>query len=699
MKIARLFAVIGSFTLAAPATLFGQAAKPADPQAQPKITFDEHIAPIFREHCLSCHNQNEAKSDLALDTYARVMAGGASGEVVVPGDLESSRLYALTAHVESPKMPPAQDRIADEKIELLKKWVLGGALENNGSKAKIKPKVDLQLTVTANNKPSGPPAMPEVFRRQPFSHAARAGSVTALAASPWAPLVAVAGQKQIVLYNSDTTELVTILAYPEGLPYVLKFSRDGSVLMAGGGRGGASGKVVLFDVKTGKRITEIGDELDAVLAADVTNDLSLVALGGPKRIVRVYNVSDGSLAYELKKHTDWVTALEFSPDGTLLATADRSAGLLIWEAAAGREYQNLTGHTAAITDVSWRADSKFLVSCGEDASVKVWTIDNGKMVKSWTAHKGVLTARFGMDGNIVTGGRDKKAKVWTVEGNSVAETLEYKDMVLKAVLNWDGKRAIVGDWSGMCNIVDAKTGKIVGELNANPLPLAERVGYAAKRAEELKQAAAAAAADAVDFRRVVENLKQAERTAYAKSEQVTNDIKRFEEAKPKYERELPVKRQKAKDAVTKYEEIRGKLAEAEKSTKSLAADLAKKPDSPNAKKQYELAAERVKNLKVALADAETNVKTKADEAKKHEQELNQMAKDLPNLRNQVKPVKAALEAAVKERLDAETRQQAKDAVAKQTAEAAAIGEREAAQAAADKAEFDKLGEPQASATK
>lgn len=698
MNFRRLFAVLGSFAAIAPASIFGQEAKPADPLAQ-KVTYDEHIAPIFREHCLSCHNQNEAKSDLALDSYARTMAGGAGGEVVVAGDLESSRLYALTAHIETPKMPPNQDRIADAKVDLLKKWVLGGALENNGSKAKIKPKVDLQLTVTANNKPSGPPAMPEVFRRQPFSHAARSGSVTALAASPWAPLVAVAGQKQIILYNSDTTELITIFAYPEGLPYVLKFSRDGSTLLAGGGRGGASGKVVLFDVKTGKRITEIGDELDAVLAADVTNDLSLVALGGPKRIVRVYNVSDGSLAYELKKHTDWVTALEFSPDGTLLATADRSAGLLIWEAAAGREYQNLTGHTAAVTDVSWRADSKFLVSCGEDASVKVWTIDNGKMVKSWSAHKGALTARFGMDGNIVTGGRDKKAKFWDIEGKSLAETGEYKDMVLKAVLNWDGKRAIVGDWSGMCNVVDAKTGKIVGELSPNPLPLAERVGYAAKRAEELRAAAKAAEADLAAFKTSVDDLKAKEKEAYAKADRVAADIKRIEEMKPSHERNLPVRRQRAEEAAAKYDEIRGKLVQAEKSLKELTEALNKTPDSPNAKKQQELAADRVKNLKVTLAEADTTIKTKNDEAKQMAQELNDMKRDLPKLKDQVKPSKQSLEKAINARTEAEKQFAVKAADVQRAQDAAVVAEREAVQAAADKAEFDKVGEPQASVSK
>src|SRR5688572_21482832 len=109
-------------------------AKPAtDPKAAPKITYDEHVQVIFREHCYTCHNQNEAKSDLALDSYGRTMQGGASGEVVFAGDADNSRLYALTAHIEQPKMPPNQDNIPEAKSKILKDWIVGGALQSSGS--------------------------------------------------------------------------------------------------------------------------------------------------------------------------------------------------------------------------------------------------------------------------------------------------------------------------------------------------------------------------------------------------------------------------------------------------------------------------------------------------------------------------------------------------------------------------------------
>ena len=144
------------------------------------------------------------------------------------------------------------------------------------------------------------------------------------------------------------------------MPHVLKFSRNGSLLLAGGGRGGKSGRVVVWSVTTGERVIEVGDETDAVLAADISPDQTQIALGGPSKVVRVYSTRTASCIHEIRKHTDWITALEFSPDGVLLATGDRNGGLFVWEAFTGREYFTLRGHTAAITELSWRLDGNVL---------------------------------------------------------------------------------------------------------------------------------------------------------------------------------------------------------------------------------------------------------------------------------------------------------------------------------------------------
>src|SRR5262249_55859533 len=158
-------------------------------------------------------------------------------------------------------------------------------------------------TSIVRGKPPVPPMPTKPLPLDPVVKTVKANAITALAGSPWAPLVAVGGQKQVMLYNSDTLDLVGVLPFPEGTPNGLRFSRNGSLLLAGGGRGGKSGKVVLWKVATGERVIALGDETDAVLAADISADQTQVALGGPAKVVRVYSTKDGSLIREIKKHT------------------------------------------------------------------------------------------------------------------------------------------------------------------------------------------------------------------------------------------------------------------------------------------------------------------------------------------------------------------------------------------------------------
>src|SRR5262249_22955188 len=162
-------------------------------------------------------------------------------------------LYALMAHTKEPAMPPRQPKLAKESLDTVYKWIAAGAPENAGSKVVVtdRPKVDFTLPKVAKGKPAVPPRPPANLRLEPVVTAAPEPAVTAMAASPWAPLVAIGGQKQVLLYHTDSLELLGILPFPEGTANVLKFSRNGSLLLAGGGRAGKAGKVAIWSVTKG----------------------------------------------------------------------------------------------------------------------------------------------------------------------------------------------------------------------------------------------------------------------------------------------------------------------------------------------------------------------------------------------------------------------------------------------------------------
>ncbi|HVJ68711.1 MAG TPA: c-type cytochrome domain-containing protein, partial [Caulifigura sp.] len=354
------------------ACALSQPAVAADaPAPAEKTTYNDHVQLIFRQRCGTCHNSTDKKGDIALDNYAGVIAGGSGGEIVVGGDLSASTLWNVINHESEPKMPPNADKIPQAELDVIKKWILGGVLEKGDSVAKIKVQKAMAKIEVSNARPQTV-AMPQSYFGEPLTVSPTTNAVTALATSPWAPLAAVSGHHQISLWNTRTLELLGVLPFPEGQPQILKFSRNGAMLLAGGGRGGASGKVVLFDVATGQRQIEVGDEYDTVLAADLSPDQQLIALGGPKKMLRIYSTATGELVHEIKKHTDWITAIEFSPDGVLVASGDRSNGVVVWESHSGREFFPLNGHQGAITDISWRPDSNLVATASEDGTIRWW---------------------------------------------------------------------------------------------------------------------------------------------------------------------------------------------------------------------------------------------------------------------------------------------------------------------------------------
>ena len=142
-------------------SVLAQAPAPAPaPSAAPKINYDEHVRPIFRQHCFSCHSSTKAESGLSLETYPKTMEGGSSGKIVIPGDTESSRLWALVVHKEEPYMPPKQDKLSADKLALIQKWIEGGLAENSGSVVTVKPKTGLAPIASGGPKTVSPRIRP-----------------------------------------------------------------------------------------------------------------------------------------------------------------------------------------------------------------------------------------------------------------------------------------------------------------------------------------------------------------------------------------------------------------------------------------------------------------------------------------------------------------------------------------------------------
>lgn len=427
------------------------------------LNFNDDIKPILRKHCFKCHGDDTQEAEINLQSYTTLLQGGSGGKIVQAGRASKSVLYkAITNSDADARMPPNSPPLSKEKITLIRKWIDTGLRKSSGSKSMVKSRdLSFSPSATAGSKPDGPPPMPGALPKVKLSKTQLPFPVLAMDTSPWAPLLAFSAWEHIKLFHTQTKKEVGQLAFPEGEPHVIRFSRDGTILMVAGGRPVESGLVVLFDVRTGKRLAEIGDEIDAVLAADLSPDQKLVALGGSSRIVKVYSTTDGKLQYKLTKHTDWITSVAFSPDGAKLATADRAGGIHLWDVKSGGIVLNLAEHEAAVRSLHWRADSKLLASSGEDGKIIWWDVNDGfPAITKANAHpprrppgtygaipNGVLAARFDHAGNLVTSGRDGVVRFWTANGSKKKEFQNESGMPISTAVSRDGV-IISGDSKG-----------------------------------------------------------------------------------------------------------------------------------------------------------------------------------------------------------------------------------------------------------
>ena len=106
----------------------------ADEEVTPgrPVDFTRDILPVFRQNCIACHNEKDADSDLILESPKSILAGGFSGDVVVPGDHKKSLLWLAAAHEDEPFMPPKRNKKGARKLNegelaLLARWIDEGA--------------------------------------------------------------------------------------------------------------------------------------------------------------------------------------------------------------------------------------------------------------------------------------------------------------------------------------------------------------------------------------------------------------------------------------------------------------------------------------------------------------------------------------------------------------------------------------------
>ena len=420
------------------------------------VGFDQ-VQPILRKRCQSCHNPEELRGDLSVTDIPALKAGSSSGPVIVAGKPRESMLYTTAAHLDEPTMPPNSRKIPARELEVIRRWIEDGLVAKSGMSPTASTAKD---SLEADTK-----AEPQMI-----SPVLQSTSISALAAHPTDGTVAFAGNRQIVLLDARSGELTGAIPVEEPEITNLRFSRDGTQLLAALGVPGLSGTIRGFDVKSGREIFQALDENDSILALDCSPNSQLIAVGGPSKVMRVASLS-GEVKHTFKKPTDWVLTNRFSPDGLLVATGDRFGGLFVCETESGELFWNLRGHTGPVHGVAWDCDQETLLSAGADGKIRVWNMHHGELTAQWDAQVGGILTLGRSKGLTVAAGRSGKITAWRSPVAMVAE-FQTDEQIENVELLPNLDRMVASDASGKIHLLSLPDLKPISVVT---LPKQERV--------------------------------------------------------------------------------------------------------------------------------------------------------------------------------------------------------------------------------
>ena len=407
------------------------------------------VEPLLQDRCSACHEPADKKGGLDVTSFAAMRAGGGSGRTLVPGEPEQSRLYLMVSQQERPFMPRGEDALLQDQVALLRTWIEQGACETvAAARAFLAAR---EAAARASAAPDAAAAMagpvPKDLPVVPLHLPDRSGPVKALARSPNAPLLAMPGLHQVLLFDPSMQPL-GVLPIDAAAVEQIAFAADGSQLVAAVGEPGKRGRAAVFDVASGRGLGLFGNERDVPLAVAVHGVQGLVAAAGASKRTLLWRQSDGS-EVGIGAHDDFVLALQFSPDGTLLAAGDRAGEVRLWETSGMGLVDTLTGHRGAVHAIAFAPNGAQLATAGADGTVRAFDPASGKELWRQQAHEGQAFAlAFGPEGRLASCGSDGCIVVFAPGGKPLGKSLAVGEWLYAVAFGPDGDTVWGGDWLG-----------------------------------------------------------------------------------------------------------------------------------------------------------------------------------------------------------------------------------------------------------
>jgi WD40 repeat protein/mono/diheme cytochrome c family protein len=292
-------------------------------EADAKVSYYKQVRPVFQAHCQGCHQPAKARGEYIMTAHSKLLAGGDSGKpAVVPGQPAKSHLLEMITPVKGKaEMPEGKKPLDQSDIDLIRRWVAEGAVDDTPASAKQR--FDMEN--------------PPTYIRAPV--------IPSLDFSPDGKLLAVAAFHEVLLVDAATGQLAARLVGLSERIQSLHFSPDGKLLAAVGGLPGRMGEIQIWDVARRKLKLSVPATFDTLFGVSWSPDGTKLAFGCTDNSVRAILAATGEQVLFQGGHSDWVLGTAFSVDGANLVSVGRDMAVKLTEVATQRLIDNITSIT------------------------------------------------------------------------------------------------------------------------------------------------------------------------------------------------------------------------------------------------------------------------------------------------------------------------------------------------------------------
>lgn len=269
------------------------------------------------------------------------------------------------------------------------------------------------------------------------------GSVNAIALSPDGQTLVSASFGTIRIWNVRTGRLVRTLnsVHSKKSVNTLAVSPNSSILASGGG----DNNVILWDLKTGRRMRTIPAHKAVVNAIAFSRDGQTLVSGSDDKTVRLWNVKTGSRLRTFSGHAGGVNAIALSRDGQTLASGSDDKTLRLWNLGTGEVRRIITGHGGAVNAVAFSPNGQIVASASTDNTIRLSNVQDGKRTRTFKGNSGrVRTIAFSADSRtLISGGGD--IIVWDLKTGKEKSTLSgHSQFVSSVAISRDSKTFVSG---------------------------------------------------------------------------------------------------------------------------------------------------------------------------------------------------------------------------------------------------------------